>query len=63
MAKSFSSRYVDYLLEKVCACRPAAADYILHIDEQHLAKHRLELLKAAAPSSVWNSNIKPKEMC
>ena len=33
MAKSFSSRYVDYLLEKVRACEPAVADYIANIEE------------------------------
>jgi hypothetical protein len=33
MAKSFSNRYVDYLLEKVRACKPAATDYISTIQE------------------------------
>ena len=33
MAKSFSSRYVAYLLEKVGACKPAAVDYIANIEE------------------------------
>ena len=31
--KSFLSRYVDYLMEKVRACKPAAADYIANIDK------------------------------
>ena len=33
MVKSFSSRYVVHLLEKVCACKPAATDCIANIDE------------------------------
>ena len=33
MAKSFSNRYVDYLLEKVRNCKPSAADYISSIEE------------------------------
>jgi hypothetical protein len=33
MAKSFSNRYVDYLLEKVRACKPAAAKYISTIPD------------------------------
>jgi hypothetical protein len=33
MVKSFSSRYTDYLLEKVHAIKPAAADYIANIDD------------------------------
>ena len=33
MAKSFSTRYVDYLLEQVRAHKPAAADYIVNIDD------------------------------
>jgi hypothetical protein len=33
MAKSFSNRYVDYLLEKVSACKPAAAAYISSIED------------------------------
>ena len=33
MAKSFSNRYVDYLLEKVQTCKPAAANYISSIEE------------------------------
>ena len=33
MAKSFSTRYVDYLLEQVRAHKPAAADYIANIDD------------------------------
>ena len=33
MAKSFSNRYVDYLLEKVRNCKPSAADYISSIED------------------------------
>jgi hypothetical protein len=33
MAKSFSNRYIDYLLEKVRACKPAAANYISSIKD------------------------------
>jgi SWIM zinc finger len=33
MAKSFSTRYVDYLLGQVRAIKPAAADYIENIDD------------------------------
>ena len=33
MAKSFLTRYVDYLLEQVRAHKPVAADYIANIDD------------------------------
>ena len=33
LAKSFLSRYVDYLLEKVRECKPAMAEYIANIDK------------------------------
>ena len=33
MVKSFSTRYVDYLLEQVRAHKPAVADYIANVDD------------------------------